>query len=595
MKIQPAGALASVTLLALMTPASARAGEVLIVSNQYDVAAAADFTANVAGHVYTPFNVENQVPTVAMMNMFDVVLLFEDGNFPNATSVGEAVADYYSQGGRCVVIGTFYWQERSDNPIVGSGVGWGALEGLDVFTGLAGGSEYAPDSLDPTSIVAHPITTGLTTLSADSYRGGIDPKPDTTVLATWLGDNILGQPDPLVGFRQDPNGGKFVGISVLPSYESVGDLGTDFTGDFHLLWKNTFDWCGSPCGNGVMSGGEQCDDGNNDDGDGCSGLCVVEFCGDGVDNNGATEECDDGDDDDTDTCVQGCQTAECGDGFVQDGVEACDDGDEMDDDECTSACALPSCGDGIKQVSEACDDGDDDDTDMCLSTCVVASCGDGFVHDGVETCDDANPENTDDCLDTCQPASCGDGFVQAGVEPCDDGNDDDTDSCVAGCAVASCGDGLVFAGIEDCDDANAVDDDECANDCTLPSSTTTMTGGASVPEDTGDESTSSGTTGPLDPTGDESTGTPTTGDTSGTGGSDSNSGASTDTGDTPTGGAPTSDASTGGDTSTGGGSDTAGVDDEGCGCATDPADGLPGGLLGPLSFGLLGRRRRARA
>jgi cysteine-rich repeat protein len=27
---------------------------------------------------------------------------------------------------------------------------------------------------------------------------------------------------------------------------------------------------------------EQCDDGNNKDGDGCSAICVVEECGDGI-------------------------------------------------------------------------------------------------------------------------------------------------------------------------------------------------------------------------------------------------------------------------------------------------------------------------
>jgi cysteine-rich repeat protein len=59
------------------------------------------------------------------------------------------------------------------------------------------------------------------------------------------------------------------------------------------------DYCRCPtpvCGDGVVDPGEECDDGNNDDGDGCSATCLIEFCGDGVVNNGPPggpgEECD---------------------------------------------------------------------------------------------------------------------------------------------------------------------------------------------------------------------------------------------------------------------------------------------------------------
>ncbi|MCP4246278.1 MAG: DUF4215 domain-containing protein, partial [bacterium] len=42
---------------------------------------------------------------------------------------------------------------------------------------------------------------------------------------------------------------------------------------------------GTPdCGNGIIEAGEECDDGNNTDGDGCSVECLIEpepFCGDG--------------------------------------------------------------------------------------------------------------------------------------------------------------------------------------------------------------------------------------------------------------------------------------------------------------------------
>ena len=45
------------------------------------------------------------------------------------------------------------------------------------------------------------------------------------------------------------------------------------------------DACSIPepvCGNGIEEEGEECDDSNTTDGDGCSAVCVVEYCGDGI-------------------------------------------------------------------------------------------------------------------------------------------------------------------------------------------------------------------------------------------------------------------------------------------------------------------------
>jgi cysteine-rich repeat protein len=45
------------------------------------------------------------------------------------------------------------------------------------------------------------------------------------------------------------------------------------------------------CGNGVVEAGEACDDGNRDDGDGCTHRCTLPVCGDGI--RSADEACDD--------------------------------------------------------------------------------------------------------------------------------------------------------------------------------------------------------------------------------------------------------------------------------------------------------------
>jgi len=59
------------------------------------------------------------------------------------------------------------------------------------------------------------------------------------------------------------------------------------------------------CGNGVVEFGEDCDDGNTVNGDGCSDECLIEkFCGNGFIED--SEECDDGNNDDGDGCSAKC-------------------------------------------------------------------------------------------------------------------------------------------------------------------------------------------------------------------------------------------------------------------------------------------------
>jgi cysteine-rich repeat protein len=62
----------------------------------------------------------------------------------------------------------------------------------------------------------------------------------------------------------------------------------------------------SLCGNGVQNSGEECDDGNNIDGDSCTNACKAARCGDGVVNI-ALEQCDDGNNRDGDYCTNQCQ------------------------------------------------------------------------------------------------------------------------------------------------------------------------------------------------------------------------------------------------------------------------------------------------
>jgi cysteine-rich repeat protein len=99
-------------------------------------------------------------------------------------------------------------------------------------------------------------------------------------------------------------------------------------------------------------------------------------CGDGV--RQAGEQCDDGNADDGDACTNGCKTAKCGDGAVRTGVEQCDDGNRFDDDGCRNDCTLPVCGDGVlAKGAEECDDGNTAAGDGCGPDCRLESvtCG----------------------------------------------------------------------------------------------------------------------------------------------------------------------------------------------------------------------------
>lgn len=70
------------------------------------------------------------------------------------------------------------------------------------------------------------------------------------------------------------------------------------------------------CGDGIHEGSEQCDDGNNDLGDGCTPFCEAEPL-----------------------CAFGPCTSQCGDAIVF-ASEACDDGNVRDGDGCSSSCEI---------------------------------------------------------------------------------------------------------------------------------------------------------------------------------------------------------------------------------------------------------------
>ena len=172
--------------------------------------------------------------------------------------------------------------------------------------------------------------------------------------------------------------------------------------------------CAPICGDGMVIGTEQCDDGDTAAGDGCSPTCTVEP---GFSCMG-----------DPSNCVE-----VCGDGLVV-GGEGCDDGNVGAGDGCAATCTVetgwtcagepslcaPICGDGLVVGTEGCDEGglNGSAAGCCAATCepkaVGSSCDDGEICTANDTCNGANV-----CVGGAAPS-------------CDDGDICTADSCLVG-------------------------------------------------------------------------------------------------------------------------------------------------------------------
>lgn len=287
-------------------------------------------------------------------------------------------------------------------------------------------------------------------------------------------------------------------------------------------------WAGGViCGNGVLDPGEECDDGNNEAGDCCSGICTAEPAGSPCPDDGnacTTESCNA-----SGTCLHTNNSIACNDGVFCNGADSCSGGS------CSVHAGDPcffgfECNDLCNEAAGNCfvpfgtlctDDGNVCSDDVCngAGSCAHisnnASCDDGLFCNGPDTCSggvcavhsgdpcsggpqcaDTCNESTDDCIDpTGSPCEDGDACTTNDMcsgGTCFGGPPPACDSCqtcdsITGCTgpvctptpaptatptstptatptPAACGNGSVEAG-EQCDDGNTVDGDCCSATC----------------------------------------------------------------------------------------------------------------------------------
>ena len=254
------------------------------------------------------------------------------------------------------------------------------------------------------------------------------------------------------------------------------------------------------CGDGNLDDGEECDDGNNVNGDGCSAICEEEGCiedDDCDDNNvcngletcvaglcqaGTPLDCDDGDICTDDMCdpLTGCEypfnTAPCDDGNL------CTENDICNQGACSGAekdCSgnnigmIANCDNNpdwihstfdfrfpfistCEQTTGECDSANSTILHVCSALFCQAQCGIDLACPSGQTCNMAS------CTCEGQVPVCGDGAVNQVSEECDDGNLINGDGCNAQCQDEYCGDAIINDVDEECEiNADCAVDETC--------------------------------------------------------------------------------------------------------------------------------------
>ena len=197
--------------------------------------------------------------------------MLSDGTGPTAGNLGTlsgdeqaALAGFIANGGTLIVHPD---SNGFDGPFAGVYDSWLSDYGVADFVFVPGFGEGMP-------VLAHPIMEGVDAVSLDgSVNFSFPSEGEILAAGTGLEDVFIVVFEPSTGFEE---GGR---ILVVSDHNSLTD---NYINDLDnlTLAQNIVEWADGECGNAIVEGDEQCDDGNDDDDDGCSALCLDEGGGD---------------------------------------------------------------------------------------------------------------------------------------------------------------------------------------------------------------------------------------------------------------------------------------------------------------------------
>ena len=359
----------------------------------------------------------------------------------NSAVEGPEICDDGSNNGQYSLAGSICaWDCSGPGPRCGDGIINGG-EQCDGLPELWAGA-LCDDAGQAACTTDADCDTGVTCGDGDLTNDGNQLTYDTSVDACPLigfcvgGSNADAECDPATGALIGTGGNCSTGGGVCTQFATSR---TRTCSTSACSW-NTWSGCvqqGS-CGDGILDAGEQCDDGNSSNTDGCTNICQFNVCGDGF-LNPALESCDLGPANGTactanyggvcNYCTTACsyQTVSggfCGDGVVQpEGGEICDGNAPMyyyDYDSSTntvyqgSVCYLqgeidPLNSSATCQVLGACNGGDFNGETCSTSVLVSNGClevNDGGVCEPSEcelSCSNACPFNYESIFALAQP------------------------------------------------------------------------------------------------------------------------------------------------------------------------------------------------
>ena len=218
------------------------------------------------GDTVAPATPELTSEYLATVDVFYTAML-SDGTGPTAGALGTlslseqaALQEFIAGGGTLVITPD---SNGFDGPFPLVYDSWLQDYGVTEFAFV-----FAPGS--GMTVVQHPIT-------EDVGAWGVDGTVtfDYPAEGQVLGIVVASSEPMMVVF--EPGSGFLEGgrILVLADHNALTDGMLDSNGN-QTLAQNIVEWAAGECGNTIVESGEQCDDGNTEDGDGCSAACALD-------------------------------------------------------------------------------------------------------------------------------------------------------------------------------------------------------------------------------------------------------------------------------------------------------------------------------